>query len=57
MNGKGSRQRPCLVSRQEFENNWDNIFGKKDVTSEGQKQAKAFLKDEYYDIWEESTRD
>jgi hypothetical protein len=28
-NGKGSKRRPCQVSREEFEKNWDRIFGKK----------------------------
>ena len=30
MTGKGSKRRPTLVSGQQFDNNWDNIFGKKD---------------------------
>jgi len=57
MSGKGSKQRPCQVSREQFENNWETIFGKKDANTEGQKQAEAFLKDEYYDVWDEDTRD
>jgi hypothetical protein len=28
--GKGSRQRPCLVSREEYEKNWNRIFGDKE---------------------------
>jgi hypothetical protein len=27
--GKGSGRRPLLVSQEEADNNWDNIFGKK----------------------------
>lgn len=30
MTGKGSKRRPTQVSGQQFDNNWDNIFGKKD---------------------------
>ena len=29
MSGKGSKQRPAVVSRETFANNWDAIFGKK----------------------------
>lgn len=29
-NGKGSDPRPLSVSREEFDKNWDKIFGKKD---------------------------
>ena len=29
-NGKGSKSRPYSVSQEEFANNWDNIFGKKE---------------------------
>ncbi len=31
MNGKGDRRRPCLVSREEAERNWDRIFPKATV--------------------------
>lgn len=30
MTGKGSKRRPTQVSGQQFDKNWDNIFGKKD---------------------------
>lgn len=30
MAGKGSRARPLSVSKSQFDNNWDNIFGKKE---------------------------
>ena len=30
--GKGSSPRPFSVDRKTFENNWNNIFGKKDMT-------------------------
>ena len=29
--GKGSSIRPTLVSKEEFSNNWDKVFGKKEV--------------------------
>jgi len=47
--GKGDKPRPLSVSVDEFDNRWENIFGKKKKT-EGEKQAEAFLKDEYYDL-------
>lgn len=47
--GKGDKPRPYSVSLEEFDNRWDLIFGKKNKT-EGEKQAEAFLKDEYYDL-------
>jgi hypothetical protein len=31
--GKGSRQR-TVIDRQKFNENWDKIFGKKDLTEE-----------------------
>ena len=27
--GKGDRRRPLVVPKEQFENNWDAIFGKK----------------------------
>lgn len=30
MSGKGSRPRPYSVTQEQFGNNWDSIFGKKD---------------------------
>jgi hypothetical protein len=47
--GKGDSPRPYSVDQNTFSNNWDAIFGKKKKT-EGEKQAEAFLKDEYYDL-------
>lgn len=47
--GKGSKPRPFSVDQKTFDSNWDTIFGKKKQT-EGEKQAEAFLKDEYYDL-------
>ena len=47
--GKGSKPRPFSVDQKTFDARWDAIFGKKNKT-EGEKQAEAFLKDEYYDL-------
>jgi len=48
---KGSTPRPFSVPREEFDSNWDRVFGKKkEELSEGDKQAAAWLKDEYYDL-------
>lgn len=32
---KGSRQRPCQVDKEKFDNNWEAIFGKKDLDLDG----------------------
>ena len=32
--GKGSSPRPFSVSKEEFDNSWDNIFNKKDKRNE-----------------------
>lgn len=29
--GKGSQLRPTLVPKEQFESNWDKIFGKKEI--------------------------
>jgi hypothetical protein len=47
--GKGSAPRPFSVDQKTFDSNWNNIFGRKNKT-EGEKQAEAFLQDEYYDL-------
>jgi hypothetical protein len=47
--GKGSAPRPKSVDANTFASNWELAFGKK-KKSEGEKQADAFLKDEYYDL-------
>jgi len=31
--GKGSAQRPSQISAEQFDNNWEQIFGKKDIKS------------------------
>jgi len=46
--GKGDSPRPFSVDPSTFTSNWEATFGKK--KTEGEKQAEAFLKDEYYDI-------
>lgn len=47
--GKGSTPRPFSVSLEQYGDNFDRIFGRK-KKSEGEKQADAFLKNEYYDL-------
>lgn len=47
--GKGSKPRPFSVDQQTFDANWNAIFDRKKPT-EGEKQAQAFLRDEYYDL-------
>jgi hypothetical protein len=46
---KRSSPRPKSVDTNTFASNWELAFGKK-KKSEGEKQAEAFLKDEYYDL-------
>lgn len=54
--GKGSTPRPYSVDQNTFANNWDAIF-KKNKKSEGEQQAEAWLKDEYYDQETNSNED
>jgi len=52
---KGSKQRP--TDKDLFDQGWDRIFKKKDpILSEGDKQAAAWLKDEYYDLDDEEDK-
>lgn len=66
MSGKGSTPRPFSVDRKTFEDNWDRIFGNskvsreieelrklKDPRTNAERQREAWMKDEYYDIWDE----
>lgn len=46
---KGSRQRPRSIPKDQFDQNWDNIFNKQKST-EAEQQEAAWLKDEYYDL-------
>ncbi len=46
--GKGSSPRPFSVSQEEFDNRWDDIFGKK-KKSDTEKFDDAVKKNEYYD--------
>lgn len=38
--GKGSRPRPFEVDHDKFANNWDKIFGKKDIKEEQKSTSK-----------------
>lgn len=44
MAGKGSRKRPCSVTRKIYSDNWDAIFGKK--AREEVKETSKDVKDE-----------
>lgn len=58
--GKGDSPRPLSVDSKTFANNWDLIFNKGKqfpAKTEGEKQAEAFLKDEYYDQDDSSSTD
>lgn len=54
--GKGSNPRPFSVDGNTFDSNWNAIEGfgdswlERKKKSEAEKQAAAFLKDEYYDL-------
>jgi hypothetical protein len=37
--GKGSKPRPYSVDQKTFDNNWDNIFSKKDKSTEDKKSV------------------
>lgn len=39
MSGKGSRPRPYSISQKDFDNNWDRIFRKKDMTPKVQENV------------------
>ena len=41
---KGSRPRPFEVPKDKFDNNWDKIFGKKDIKEEKKSQEQADCK-------------
>jgi hypothetical protein len=40
MSGKGSKPRPLSVDRKTFNDNWDKIFSKKELTKEEKKKYK-----------------
>ena len=48
--GKGSAPRPFSVSKEEFDNHWDVIFGKKKKTEEQKFDEQVVMKDEFYDL-------
>lgn len=43
--GKGSRPRPFSVSQEEFDNRWENIFGKKNKSEEKENTADEEITD------------
>jgi hypothetical protein len=48
--GKGSAPRPFSVPKEEFDNRWDVIFGKKKKTEEQKFDEQVVMKDEFYDL-------
>lgn len=36
---KGSKRRPTLITKEEFEENWDKIFGRKKTPKHGSTQV------------------
>jgi hypothetical protein len=46
--GKGSKQRP--TDKEKFDQNWDNIFGKKKKTEAEKFDEQVIMQHEYYDI-------
>lgn len=51
--GKGSRARPLSVPKEEFDNNFEIIFGKKKKTDAELFDEKVVMKDEYFDYEDE----
>ena len=49
MSGKGSAPRPFSVSKEEFDDRFEAIFGKK-KKSEAEKFDESIVKNEYYDL-------
>ena len=37
--GKGSKQRPSVISQKQFEDSWDKIFARKKTPPQGQTQV------------------
>ena len=54
MSGKGSKRRPMDITSEQFEANWERIFATNKLTAAEQREADAqraaWLKDEYYDL-------
>ena len=42
--GKGSKQRPRGISKEQFEENWNKIFGRKKTPKHGKTQVKIVYK-------------
>ena len=49
MSGKGSAPRPFSVSKEEFDDRFEALFGKKKKT-EAEKFDESIVKNEYYDL-------
>jgi hypothetical protein len=56
--GKGSSPRPFSVSKEEFDNSWENIFKKKDKRNEdGEKLMGKPFNENKYDSGDEYLKD
>ena len=53
MNGKGDTPRPMSVKKQDFDNSWDRIFGKKEQMCE----YSGLPNTETYDVTSERSED
>jgi len=47
--GKGSRPRPFSVSQEEFDNRWENIFGKKNKEQKTIEEVSKLIAEETLD--------
>ncbi len=47
--GKGSKPRPFSVPKEEYDNRFEAIFGKKKKTEAEEFDEKVVMKDEYYE--------
>ena len=50
--GKGSKARPLSVPKEEFDERFDMIFGKKKKTTEEEFDEKVIMKNEYFETEE-----
>jgi hypothetical protein len=55
--GKGDKPRPFSVSQDEFDNRWENIFGKKKKTEAEHFDEKVVMQEEFYESSECAVKD
>lgn len=44
MNGKGDKPRPFSVNREEFESNWERVFGNKNIKQQIKESNEANIR-------------